>query len=105
VADQPDQPDQPVVVHDPEGDRFTVEAEGHLAEIVYHRNGQRLVLVHTGVPDELEGRGIGGALVRAAIDHARAEGLIVVPRCPFARAWLERHPDVAERIDVTWERP
>ncbi len=30
----------------------------------------RLVLVHTGVPEEWGGHGIGGRLVRAALAHA-----------------------------------
>jgi predicted GNAT family acetyltransferase len=82
--------------------RFELTAGGHLAELVYRRMGHRLHLVHTGVPDELEGRGVGGALVAAAIDRAAAEGLTVVPECPFARGWLERHPDVAGRATIEW---
>jgi len=60
------------------------------------------VLVHTEVPDELEGRGIGGVLVRTAIDLAVRENLVVVPRCPFARRWLRRHPEVAELVKIEW---
>jgi hypothetical protein len=30
--------------------------------------------------------------------------LTVVPLCPFARGWLERHPDVAARATVDWGR-
>jgi predicted GNAT family acetyltransferase len=40
--------------------------------------------------------------VRAAIDDARESNLIVVPLCPFARAWLERHPDVAATARIDW---
>jgi predicted GNAT family acetyltransferase len=70
----------------------------HLAELVYRIDGNKLVLVHTGVPDELGGRGLGGALVRAAIDKARAENLVVDPQCPFARGWLRRNPDARQGI-------
>ncbi len=73
-----------------------------MAELVYRRRGDRLVLVHTGVPDELGGRGLGGVLVRAAVDRAEAEGLTVVPECPYARAWLEKHPDEAARVAIEW---
>jgi hypothetical protein len=88
------------VVHEPDHDRFVLRQDGREAELVYRRSGDRLVLVHTGVPDELEGHGLGGDLVRAALDHAAAEGLTVVPRCPFARSWLERHPDEAARVTI-----
>lgn len=80
--------------------RLELTADGHLAELLYRRNGNRLVLLHTSVPAELEGRGIGGQLVSAAVDKAAADGLIIVPLCPFARDWLERHPDVAARARV-----
>ena len=92
------------VVDNPDASRFEVRADGWLAELIYRRHGQRLVLVHTEVPPELEGRGIGGALVTAAIDVAAREGLTLVPYCPFARGWLERHPDAASRVAIDWNR-
>jgi predicted GNAT family acetyltransferase len=84
--------------------RFELHVDGLLAELPYRRNGQRLVLIHTEVPEQLEGHGLGGALVTAAVDRAAREGLTVVPLCPFARGWLQRHPDVAGRADVDWGR-
>lgn len=90
------------IVDNPRADRFETTVEGHLAELVYRRVDDRLVLVHTAVPDELEGRGIGGALVRAAVNAAREQQLTVVPRCDFARGWLERHPDVANEVTIDW---
>ena len=80
--------------------RFEIQVGGHLAELVYRRNGKRLVLMHTEVPPELEGRGVGGRLVTAAVDHAAQRGMTVVPLCPFARGWLRRHPEVAARVPI-----
>jgi predicted GNAT family acetyltransferase len=82
--------------------RFEIADGGHLAELRYHRNGNRLVLIHTEVPEELEGRGIGGRLVTAAVDRAAREGLTLVPFCPFANSWLQRHPEVASRVTIDW---
>ena len=83
--------------------RFEISDGGHLAELRYHRNGNRLVLIHTEVPVELEGRGLGGALVIAAVDRAARDGLTIVPFCPFARGWLERHSGVADRVAIDWQ--
>lgn len=80
--------------------RFELSIDGRLAELVYDRDGDRLVLLHTGVPDELEGRGLGGILVAAAVERAVEEGLTVVPQCPFARRWLRRHPEVASKVTI-----
>lgn len=96
--------DAPTVVDDVDRHRFEVSVGGAVAELVYRREGDRLVLVHTGVPDELEGEGVGSALVRAAVDAARAQGLTIVPECPFARGWLERHPQAAASVAIDWPR-
>ncbi len=93
---------EPEVVDRTEQNRFTLEVEGHEAELTYHLDGDRLVLDHTGVPDALGGRGLGGVLVRAALERALADGLALVPRCPFARSWLEKHPDDAGRATIDW---
>jgi len=58
--------------------------------------------VHTEVPEELSGHGLAGALTQAAITTAAAEGMTVVPLCPFARAWLVRHPDEAATVSIDW---
>ena len=85
-----------------ENERFVIEHDGHTAELVYHLNGTRFVLIHTEVPDELEGHGIGGHLVQAAVDRARRDGLTIVPKCPFARSWLEKHRDALDGVTVDW---
>lgn len=92
--------DIPPVVDNQAASRFEVSIDGHVAELVYRRHGDRLVLVHTGVPEALEGRGVGGMLVQAAIERAAQQRLTVVPLCPFARRWLERHPEDAERVTI-----
>jgi predicted GNAT family acetyltransferase len=92
----------PQVTDHVEAHRFELTIDGHTAELVYALKGDRLVLIHTGVPDELEGHGVGGRLVRAALARAEREDLTIVPNCPFARAWLERHPDEAALVKVDW---
>jgi uncharacterized protein len=98
----PEPNERPAVVDNVDARRFETTVDGHLAVLTYRRHGERLLLVHTEVPDALEGRGIGSALVRAAIDVAVAQDLTVVPLCPFARWWLERYPDVAAHVTIDW---
>jgi uncharacterized protein len=85
--------------------RFEVDLDGALAELIYRRRADRLVLVHTEVPEAMSRQGIGGRLVKAAVDRAAAEGLTVVPLCPFARCWLEHHRESAEQVNVDWGEP
>jgi predicted GNAT family acetyltransferase len=90
------------VTDNPQASRLELRAGDELAELVYRRRGSRLVLVHTGVPEALAGHGVGGQLVAAAVARAAAEGLTVVPLCPFASAWLRSHPDAASTVTIDW---
>jgi hypothetical protein len=85
--------------------RFEITVDDQLADLTYRRRANRLVLIHAGVPESLGGRGIGGQLVQAAVDRAVREGLTIVPLCPFARTWLERHTDVTSSVTVDWGPP
>jgi uncharacterized protein len=92
--------DSPEVLDNAADSRFELTTDGHVAVLEYRLDGDRMVLTHTGVPDELEGRGIGGRLVRAAVGEAEAQHLTLVPQCSFAASWLERHPDAAAKVTV-----
>ncbi|HEX7775877.1 MAG TPA: GNAT family N-acetyltransferase, partial [Parvibaculum sp.] len=47
----------------------------------------------TVVPEELGGKGVGSRLAKGALDAVRAEGLKVVPQCPFIAAYIKKHPE------------
>jgi predicted GNAT family acetyltransferase len=94
------------MAHDEPGQgRFVVESDGSIAELVYRTEPDRLILLHTEVPGDLGGRGIGGQLVAAAVARAGSEGLTIVPWCPFARRWLKDHADVADTVEIDWSPP
>jgi predicted GNAT family acetyltransferase len=88
------------VVHDPDGRRYELLLEGeHAGELVYRdRGGNVLAFLHTEVDPIKQRRGLGSALVAAALDDARARGLRVVPMCPFVDAFVRRHPEYAELV-------
>ena len=88
------------VIDNKGANRFEVTVEGRLAMLEYRRTEATLDLIATRVPDVLEGRGLGGVLVRGALDVARRDGLAVIPTCPFVRTWFERHADELEGIVV-----
>jgi len=92
----------PEIVDNAARSRFEATIDGHRADLLYERDGRRLVLLHTEVPEALGGHGIGGELVTAAVDEAAREGLTIVPICPYARSWLRKHPDIAGRAAIDW---
>jgi hypothetical protein len=81
------------VTHDPEQQRFEALVDGHACVATYRRKGDVVTFTHTGVPRELQGRGIAAELVRQALDWAQAEGLKVVPACSYVRVYMQRHPE------------
>lgn len=78
--------------------RYEIALDGEIAELQYDRRPGVIVLIHTEVPASAAGHGVGQALVRHALDAARAQGLQVVPRCPFVTAWIARHPEYADLV-------
>jgi uncharacterized protein len=81
-----------------ERNRFELDADGHIAFSNYQRADGVLTILHTEVPKALEGRGIGSALIRGVLDNARSQGLKVIAVCPFAKAYIERHPEYADLL-------
>lgn len=90
---------EPEVVHNAAAKRFEVAVDGKLAFSKYLLAGNKLIIEHTEVPQALEGRGIAGRIVRTALDYARAQGLKVLPLCPYAKAWIGRHPEYRDLLD------
>jgi hypothetical protein len=90
---------EPTVVDAPERSRFEISADGTPAGFAaYLLRGEVITFTHTGIDDAVEGRGLGGRLVRAALDEARARGLAVRPACPFVRAWIAKHPGYLDLV-------
>jgi len=90
------------VEHDLAARRFLVRHPEGESELTYaERPGQVLDLIHTEVPRALRGRGIGSALVREAMAHARRGGYRVIPSCPFIARWLEDHPEERDLVDAS----
>jgi uncharacterized protein len=83
----------------PERQRYEATVAGRQVGLAaYRRIRDSVVFTHTEVDPEMEGRGIGAALARAALDDVRARGLTAVPLCPFIKGWIDRHPDYADLV-------
>jgi uncharacterized protein len=85
---------EPTVTHNPGRRRFELLTDGKLSIITYVQpDAHTLALVHTEVHPDLEGQGVGSRLVAQTLAHAEANGLKIVPLCPFIAAYVKRHPD------------
>lgn len=81
------------------GGRFEIHVDGAPAGFAAYRTAPgRITFTHTEIDDRFAGRGLGGTLVRAALDAARAQGRAVDPQCPFVRGWIAKHPAYADLV-------
>lgn len=83
------------VVNNSAKDRFELGVDGHTAAAYYTLKDGVITFTHTEVPKELEGRGIGSRLVKGALERVQAQGLKVVPQCPFVKGYIGKHPEFA----------
>ena len=90
----------PDVVDNTDQSRLEIVEDAGVAVLEYRQVGDRLALIHTGVPKELEGHGYGATLVKAALQKARDGGLSIAPYCPYAKAWIEKHPEAVEGLTI-----
>jgi len=78
--------------------RYELAVDGHVAASDYEIADGVITFVHTEVPPELGGKGIGSKLIKGALDQVRAGGLKVIAQCPFVKAYIEKHPEHADLL-------
>lgn len=85
----------PIVTDNPAAKRFEAHLDGELAGIAeYQLTDELMVFTHTEVEPAFEGRGVGSALARTALDQLRTEGTRkALAVCPFIKGWIQRHPE------------
>ena len=86
------------VKDNPAPGRFEMASGDGTAFVEYRRAGDRIVLLHTEVPEAMSGKGVGFKLVRGTLDVLRSEGMKVVPRCEFVAAYIGRHPECRDLL-------
>jgi predicted GNAT family acetyltransferase len=80
------------VTNNPAHHRYELAVDGHIAATYYSIADGVITFIHTEVPPELGGKGIGSKLIKGALDKVRADGLKVIAQCPFVKAFIEKNP-------------
>ena len=95
-------PEGPEVRDNAEASRFEIAVGDQLAIAEYRLVQGGVMFTHTEVPDALEGRGLGTALVKAGLASARERGLQVMPVCQFFAAYIVRHPEEQDLLHPSY---
>jgi uncharacterized protein len=86
------------IVNNSEKHRYELAVDGHVAATYYKIADRVITFIHTEVPPELGGKGIGSKLIRGALDQVRADGLKVIAECPFVKAFIDKNPDYQDLL-------
>lgn len=78
--------------------RFEIEQDGAVAYLEYSLTGKVLELIHTEVPENMQGTGAGSSLLKSALQWAREHHVKVDVICPFATEYIKRHPEYSDLI-------
>lgn len=98
----PDAESAVTVTDNADGGRFEARLDDQVVGFAEYRlEGGSIIFTHTEVADEAEGKGVGSALAAYGLDDARRRGLEVVPKCPFIRSYIERHPAYAHLVTAS----
>ena len=96
-------PDDLTIAHDEASARFWVRLDGYEACLMYRLHDQDISLYHTYVPEIFRGRGIAERLCKAAFEHAKAKGLVVLPACSYiSDYYLRRHKEYEPIVKRGW---
>jgi predicted GNAT family acetyltransferase len=78
--------------------RYELAQDGQTAFADYHRRDGKVVIPHVEAPPALRGTGAAGRLMEGVVADVRAKGEKLVPLCPYAAAWIQRHPEHADLV-------
>lgn len=92
------------LIHDRDRERYEVVDGAEVQAVLYYADepgagGTVRDLRSTVVAPQHNGKGLGSAVVRRALDDARADGLVVRPTCWFVEGWIGRHPEYADLLE------
>lgn len=84
-------------LHQVEDNRFEAQIDGQVVgTLAYSLSGNKMVIEHTETIRDLRGQGIAHQLTRFAFDNARIRGMVVDPKCPLAKHFVDLHPEYTD---------
>ncbi len=76
-----------------EGKQFELHIEGKVAFLEYYREGEKIFLTHTEVPEPLRGKGVAARLVKMTFQCAKDNGFTVMPLCSYVMHFIDENPE------------
>jgi predicted GNAT family acetyltransferase len=78
----------------PEAQQFELTDGGALIGVAQYRHRPGVTaFIHTEIEPGHEGEGLGGMLVKSALESVRQRGEDVLPFCPFVNKYIAEHDE------------
>jgi predicted GNAT family acetyltransferase/glutaredoxin len=87
------------IIHDKEHNRFTLDINGEIAKVDYQLRQDKMYLLHSEVPYNLRGQGVGKVLVEKTFEQLTQEGYKAVAVCSYIKAVASRSEKWNELIE------
>jgi predicted GNAT family acetyltransferase len=87
------------MIDNKDAERFELEENGLMVWATYRVRDGKYQIPHVEAEPPLRGTGAAGRLMEQIVAHARDNQLVIVPRCSYARAWFQRHPEAQDVLD------
>ena len=82
------------ILDNPDEGRYEAWLDGEPAGLIaYLPEDGWLVIDHTEVFPQFEGKGVGSRLAKAVLDDVEARGVHINPQCPFVAGYIQKHPE------------
>lgn len=83
-----------VLIDNTDDGQYEYHIETLRPHIEYKINNDNVIfLTHTGIPTQLQGRGIGTQLVADALEDIEQRGMKLVPLCGFVAGYIKKNPE------------
>lgn len=86
------------IVNNEKEQRFEIDFKGEKALLEYRHYKNDIALMHTFVPEVLNGKGLASALAHYALEWVKDNNKKAKVYCPFVAAYLKRHPEYNDII-------
>ncbi len=87
------------IKHDQEHQLFFVRLQNGAAHLKYDKNeADTIEIKETYVPEDSRNYGLAGHLVKHVLELSKAKKWNVVPECPFAESYIQKHPEYEQLV-------
>jgi predicted GNAT family acetyltransferase len=71
--------------------QFELYTENQKSIVQYEIKGNRFILLHTEVPESLQGKGLAKILVEKTLQTIDSYGMKIIPVCPYIVSYLKKN--------------